>query len=677
MHTLRTLAALLLFAFPALVAGAQDTGKSASPALGFDPEEFDPAVRPQDDLYGYVNGKWLRETPIPADRSNYGAFTRLEEDVERNLKALMEEAAQAQHPQGSDEQKAADFYRSFMDSAAVEAAGPGALAGTLAAIDRVRSVGELAELFGALGRLGVGSPLAFSVYVDQKDATRNVAYVGQGGLGMPNRDYYLTSTFAPVRAQYGAYARRLLGLAGRPDPAAEAAVVDSLEASLARVQWSAVQNRDREARYNPMTLAEASAQAPGVAWSRFFEGAGAPETSFFILSQPSYAAALADVLGAFDMEAWKSYLRVRTLDAYAPYLGAAYEAAHFDFHGRALSGSDVMRPRWKRALSATEAALGEALGRLYVERHFRPEARRRMDTLVENLVAAFRQGIDELEWMSPETKREAQDKLRKFTPKVGYPERWKDYSAVVVDPGDLVGNVRRGREAAYARMLDRLGKPVDRIEWLMTPQTVNAYYNSSLNEIVFPAAILQPPFFNVAADDAVNYGGIGAVIGHEISHGFDDQGRKSDGDGNLRNWWSEADEQAFSSRAGKLVAQYDAFNPIDTMHVNGRLTLGENIGDLAGLAIAYKAYRRSLGGREAPVIDGFTGDQRFFIGWAQVWRRAYRESELKRRLVTDPHAPSEYRTNGIVANLPEFYRAFEVKPGDRLYKEPSERVRIW
>jgi predicted metalloendopeptidase len=437
-----------------------------------------------------------------------------------------------------------------------------------------------------------------------------------------------------------------------------------------------VQNRDALARYNKFTVADADRLTPGFRWEEFFAAAGVPAAEL-VISQPSFFTALGAAVQEVPVEDWKAFLKFKLIDGYAPYLSAEFVDLHFDLHGRTLKGIETNRPRWKRAVESIDETMGEIAGRLYVQKHFKPDAKRRMDELVANLLAAFRLSIDELDWMSPATKLEAQRKLASFTVKIGYPDKWKDYSALTIAPDDLVGNLMRSAAVEHARQVGKLGQPIDRTEWLMTPQTVNAYYNPSMNEIVFPAAILQPPFFNVAADDAVNYGAIGAVIGHEISHGFDDQGRKYDGAGNLRDWWTSEDAERFNQRAAKLVAQYALYSPLEGLHVNGELTLGENIGDLSGLAVAFKAFQLSQRGRPAPLIDGFSAEQRFFMGWSQIWRRKHRDEDLRARLLTDPHSPTEYRCNGIVTNMNEFYRAFDVKPGDRLYRAPEERVEIW
>ncbi len=646
--------------------------------LGFDTETFNMGVRPQDDFYRYVNGTWLETTDIPADKSNFGAFTQLADQAEIDLRTIIEKAAMAEYrPAGSEVQKVGDLYRSYMDSTRVEDLGLTPLEGELARVDAIASHEDLIRYIGYNQRIGVTDPFSMFVGQDAKNATEYILFASQSGLGLPDRDYYFSNNFAEVRDKYTAYIATMYDLAEWENGEAAAATIFDLEQRLAEHHWTRVQNRDRDATYNKYTFDEANALTPNLDWGLLLEAADATTAEAIIIRQPSYFEAVNTALAEVPLDAWKTYFQFKVLNGAASMLPQPFVDANFDFYSRTLSGIEAQRPRWKRAVSATNGTLGEMVGKLYVEEHFSPDAKTRMDEMIANLRTAFRQSIDGLEWMSPETRAQAQEKLQKFTPKIGYPEKWKDYEALEVDENDLFGNIRRSREVEYARNLNKLGNPVDRTEWFMTPQTVNAYYSPSMNEIVFPAAILQPPFFNVEADDAVNYGAIGAVIGHEFSHGFDDQGRKSDGDGNLRDWWTEEDADEFKTRAQGLIDQYAAFSPLDGLNVNGELTLGENIGDLAGLTMAYRAYQLSLNGEEAPVIDGFTGDQRFFIGWAQVWRRKYRDDELKRRLITDPHSPSEYRTNGIVANMPEFYAAFNVQPGDPMHRNDEERVKIW
>jgi len=644
-------------------------------------DNMDFSVRPQDDFYRFVNGRWLAVTEIPPDRSNYGTFSILQDAAEENLRRILEEAADANAPVGSDLQKVGDFYASFMDEAAIEAAGITPLRSELERIDRIATRRELAEHIGRVQRQYLAHPFIFFVGIDDKNSTQYIANLYQSGLGMPDRDYYLSdeARLQAVREKYRTYIRDMLALAGTANVEQAADAIFALETKLAKAHWTRVANRDAERTYNRYDLAGLRKLMPSFDWEAFFSGARVPleKVQAVVVNQPSYFEALDRELDSTPLEDWRAYFRFRLLNAYAPDLSSPFVNLHFEFHGRTVSGTPTLRPRWKRGVSTVENAIGELVGKIYVERHFSPEAKERMDALVENLKRAYYEGIEALEWMTPETKKRAHAKLAKFTTKIGYPEKWRDWSALEVRRDDLVGNEMRAAAVAFDRDIAKLGGPVDETEWLLTPQTVNAYYYPSANEIVFPAAILQPPFFDVTADDAVNYGAIGGVIGHEISHGFDDQGRRYDGDGNLNDWWAAEDNQEFRRRAQQLGAQYAALSPIEGLTVNPDLTMGENIADLAGLAMAYRAYRLSLGGKEAPVIDGFTGDQRFFIGWAQAWARKYREDELRKRLMTDPHAPSEYRTNAVVMNLDAFHEAFGTKPGDKMYRPPQERVRIW
>jgi predicted metalloendopeptidase len=641
---------------------------------------MDTTVAPTADLYRYMNGRWLAAAEIPADRSNYGMFTKLADDAEKNLRTIIEEAgAAAERPAGSPAQKVGDMYRSFMDSAAIEAKGVTPIRSDLAAAQELASKDDLVRLAADLGRTGVFGPFVFFVNQDDKNSTQYIVNVYQSGLSLPDREYYLRDDprFAAFRTGLQDHMTKMFTLAGYTDAAAMAGRVMSVEMRLARAHWSQVENRDRDKTYHKLALTELDALTPSFRWTAFAAAAGFGGQDSIRLYQRSYIEALEGIITAVSLQEWRDYYTWMVLTTSSPYLSSDLVAENFAFFSRTLTGVEEDRPRWKRGVGVVEQTLGELVGRIYVERHFKPEAKQRMVQLVENLRAAYGERINGLEWMEPATKAKAQEKLAKFTAKIGYPDTWRDYSTLEITPDDLVGNLRRAAAFEYQRQLSKLGKPIDRSEWFMTPQTVNAYYNPTMNEIVFPAAILQPPFFNVEADDAVNYGAIGAVIGHEMTHGFDDQGRKSDGDGNLTDWWTEKDGKEFEARTQVMVAQYNGFIPIDTMRVNGAFTLGENIADLGGLTIAYHAYQKSLGGKDAPVLDGFTGDQRFFLGWAQVWARAYRDDELRRRLITDPHSPSEYRANGVVANMPEFHRAFSVRAGDPLYRADGERVKIW
>ena len=649
---------------------------------GLDLAGFDRSVRPQDDLFRFASGTWLTTTEIPADRSNYGTFTKLEEDAQATLRELAEAAAvRPGRAPGSDEQKLGDLYASWMNTSAIDSQGLKPVADEMSQIAKIVTVRDVYAYFGRAQRQGIGAPLSTYVGQDRKASSRYLAGLGQSGLTLPDRDYYVNDDArnAALRGELVGYIERLLTLAGEPGAKESAAQIVALETAIARIHWSRVENRDPVKTYNKIALAELATLSPGIDWPALLEGVG-PEAAAiteFDVRQPTYVRALADVVDKTPVASWRAYFRFRLLDAYAPYLPAAFDEARFDFRERKVRGVQEQSPRWRRGVQLLDRTLGEVAGRLYVERKFTPEARERIRALVANLRAAFEVSIDELDWMGPETKAEARRKLARFGVKVGYPERWRDYSALEIRADDLLGNLRRSSEFEFRRQLARLGQPVDRDEWFMTPQTVNAYYSPPMNEIVFPAAILQPPFFDPQADDAVNYGAIGGVIGHELSHGFDDSGRRYDGEGNLRDWWTFEDNARFRERAGRLAAQYSGYSPIEGRTVNGDLTLGENIGDLSGLAVAYRAYRISLAGKEAPLIDGFTGPQRFFLGWAQIWRRKYRDDELRVRLTTDSHSPSEYRCNGVVTNMTEFYEAFAVQPGDRLYREAAQRVKIW
>lgn len=657
-------------------ASAEATGDLRSGVLL---DNLDTRARPQDDFYRYVNGAWLGRTTIPPDKSFYGAFVKLQDDVERNLKVIVDEAMAAGPSSPAEVRMVGDFYASFMDEARAEQAGLEPLAPEFA---RIAAIGDRKALLDYLAHaklVGIKVPISLAVDPDAKRPDVYTVWADQSGLAMPDRDYYLKddASFAEMRSAYEAYVADVLALTGHADAKAAARRVMEFETRLARASWAPVDLRDITKTYNPFDVAGASKVTPGLDWGAFLEGIGIRGHDHLIIGQPSFFADLGKALEDVPLATWRDYLQVRTVDSFAPYLNAALVQKHFDFYGRTLSGTPELKPRWKRGLAESQAAMGDLLGKLYVAKHFPPQAKQRMDQLVANLLRAFDSSIDELAWMSPETRREAHAKIDGFRVKIGYPEKWKEYPGLEIRRDDLLGNVLRARETNARREFAKLGKPVDRTEWFMTPQTVNAYYDPLGNEIVFAAAILQPPFFDMNADDAVNYGGIGSVIGHEISHGFDDQGRKFDAKGMLRDWWTGEDDQRFRALSSRLVAQYSAFSPLPGQNVNGELTLGENIGDLSGVAVAHKAYRLSLGDRTAPVLDGYTGDQRFFIGWAQVWPSLYRDDELRKRLLTDPHSPTEYRVNGVVRNMPQFTDAFAVKEGDRLYLPPPQQVRIW
>ena len=661
--------------------GAKTAANANALASGIALQYVEPSVRPQDDFFAHLNGKWLKTVEIPADKSSWGAFHQLREDTLPQLRAIIEKAAAAKGANGSEVQKIGDFYASYMDEARLEQLGITPLNGELAKIAAVKDKAELPALFAHLGRLGVNTPFVFYIHQDAKDSTKYVADLYQAGLGMPDRDYYLKqddAKLADIRAKYQQHAEKMLAMAGDKNAAANAKAIVELETELAKVQWTKVENRDPVKTYNKVELAKLAELAPGYDWQSWLAASGLKgKADYLIVSQPSYLKGFSEVLNRVPLETWKTYLQLHLVESYANYLSKAFVDERFAFNGTTLSGTPQLEARWKRGVSTLEGSLGEAVGKLYVKEHFPAERKARMEVLVKNLLAAYKSSIDTLDWMSPATKKEAQAKLAKFTPKIGYPNKWKDYSALSVKREDLVGNVMRSREVEYNRELNKLGKPIDRDEWGMTPQTINAYYNPELNEIVFPAAILQPPFFDAKADDAVNYGGIGAVIGHEISHGFDDQGSQYDGDGNMRNWWTEEDGKKFAEKTKVLINQYAGYSPLPGYNVNGELTLGENIGDNSGLAIAYKAYKLSLKGKKAPVINGLSGDQRFYMGWGQVWRTKMREPAQIAQIKTDPHSPGQYRANGTLKNQPGFYEAFGVKEGDKMYLAPKDRVIIW
>lgn len=647
---------------------------------GIDQTQMDKSVKPQEDFYAYMNGTWLKTFEIPEDKSNYGSFTKLADEAEVNLRTIIEESANAQNKEpGSNVQKVGDMYLSFMDSSRIEELGAEPIKGELTRIYNLASKDEVAQNMGRMGKLSMGATFFFFVDQDAKNTTQYIVNLYQGGLSLPDKSYYLSDNekFTEIRTKFVDHMEKMFSMAGFENARQKADMVMEMETAIAEKHWSRVENRDRNKTYNKYALADLDNEMGDFNLALFAKEADFDTIDSLRVYQPSYFQALGKLFDQYSLDDWKTFMEWKLITSAAPYLSSNFVDEDFDFFRKTLSGVEQNRPRWKRAVGAVEDVLGEVVGKLYVERHFKPEAKERMVTLVENLRESFRQRIKGLQWMSDETKEKALVKLDKFNAKIGYPDKWKDYSALEIKADDLIGNMQRSALVEHNREMDKLGKPIDREEWHMTPQTVNAYYSPSMNEVVFPAAILQPPFFNMEADDAVNYGGIGAVIGHELTHGFDDQGRKSDGDGNLNDWWTEEDATKFEDRAQVMIDQYDGYNPIDTMHVKGKFTLGENIADLGGLTIAYYAYQNSLGGKEAPVIDGLTGDQRFFLGWAQIWARKYRDDELRQRLQTDPHSPSEYRTNGIVSNMPEFYQAFNVSESDPMYRAEDIRVKIW
>ncbi len=675
------LCALALGACTSDDAPPDDKKPASQPASGLrsglDPSTFDRAVRPQDDLYRAVNGGWLAKFEIPSDRGGYGSFTALGDKTEGDLKAIIDEASKATNPPGSNMQKVGDLYLAYMDEKRANELGLKPIAAELGAIDAIATKTDLVKQLGVLARIQVSGPFDVWVSQDAKNSERYILQFNQSGLGLPDREYYLGSKYAEKLEAYTPYLARVLTLSGCADAPAAAAEVVALETLLAGAMWTKEECRDDTKTYNKLTRAELAKLAPAFEWDVWFETTGVKDQKEVVVGQPSYFSALSKILEEMPLSAWKAWLRCRLLHHFGEVLGEELSKTEFAFHGTKLNGIPEQRPRWKRAIGAVRHHLGFALGALYVSKHFPPEAKARMEKLVANVIAAYKVRIEGLSWMSPETRKKALAKLEAFSPKIGYPKKWRDYSKLSIDKADLVGDVKRSSTFEWERNVAKLGGPIDRDEWWMTPQQVNAYYDSNKNEIVFPAAILQPPFFDLAADDAVNYGGIGAVIGHEIGHGFDDQGSKWDGAGNLVDWWTPADRAEFDRRGAALSAQYDRFEPLAGFKVNGKLTLGENIGDLAGCTVAFAAYKMSLGGKPSTTIDGFTGEQRFFMGFAQIWRSKYRDDMLKMALATDPHSPGEYRSNGTVRNVDGFYEAFSVKEGDKMFLPPAERVRIW
>jgi endothelin-converting enzyme/putative endopeptidase len=641
---------------------------------------MDPDVRPQDDLFGHVNGRWLATEEIPADRSAWGSFVELAETAEQRVRDIIASCAEQPAEPGSNAQKIGDLFASFMDEQRIEDLGAAPLQEPLAEVDAIADLAGLAGFLGRFERRGGSGLFASYVDTDDRNSDRYLVNLLQGGLGLPDESYYREDKFADVRTAYRVHLERMLGLAGRPDPAGEAERVLELETRLAAGHWERAATRDVLKTYNLTGLDELRGLAPSFDWSAWASGLGASDTTFdeTIVRQPTYLEHLSAALQELPLEAWRAWAAARVVQAAAPYLSEAFVAENFDFYGRTLNGTPQLRERWKRGVALVEGAVGEAVGELYVARYFPPESKAQMDALVDNLLEAYRQSIEALDWMGAETKSRAYEKLRTFRPKIGYPEKFRDYSALDIEPGDLLGNVARAAAFETDRQLNKIGAPVDRDEWLMLPQTVNAYYNPGTNEICFPAGILQRPFFAPDADPAENYGGIGAVIGHEIGHGFDDQGSQYDADGNLNEWWTADDRAAFQERSDKLIKQYDGFSPreLPDEHVNGALTVGENIGDLGGLTIGYRAYKISLDGGEPAEVDGLNGWQRLFLNWAHCWRTKRRKEQMMQLLTIDPHSPAEFRAN-IVRNLDEFHDAFATRAGDGLWLDPADRVRIW
>ena len=658
------------------------TANAQEPTNDLDTTSFNRDVRPQDDIYEHVNGSWLKNTPIPSDKSNYGSFSKLADLSESRLKAIVEELSGQEHKKGSDEQKVGDFYKAFMNVEKANELGVAPIESELAKIDALESKEDLVRHFGALDQMSVSTPLGAYVSQDAKVSTQYIVHLVQSGTTLPDRDYYLVrheEKNISARAAMLAYIEKLVGLTGT---SIDGEAVYAFESRLADASWSNVKLRNAARRYNKYKTEELAELTPGIDWATLFESSGIAPGDEVIVNTPSYFEKLDEILQQTSLDTLKDYAKFKLIDRFAPLLSDKFVEAHFNLYRKELAGVDEQRPRWKRAISAISGgrgfgALGEVVGKIYVQRHFKPEAKEKMDRLVKNLLKAFGTSIDGLAWMSDETKAKAKVKLSKIRTKIGYTNKWRDYSALEVEADDLIGNVIRSSKVEHDRQVKKLGQPIDREEWGMTPQTVNAYYSPTKNEIVFPAAILQSPFFSADTAAPLNYGGIGAVIGHEISHAFDDQGSQYDGDGNLNNWWTEEDLAAFKKLTSQLVAQYDTYEPLPGEFVQGKFTLGENIADLSGLEISHRAMSLELEGKEPIEIAGWNQDQLFFVGWSRVWARKYRDAEMMKRLLTDPHSPSEYRANGPVTNIDAFYKAFDLKPSDGLFKPEAERIKIW
>ena len=675
----------------AAVAAAAPAAAPAPMKSGIDVQYVDDATRAQDNFYRHANGKWLDTVEIPADKTRYGTGAIVYDRIQEQLHSLVDDAA-ADKISGTsaDTKKIGDLYASFMDEAALETLDIKPLGALFAQIDAITDAKGISAQIATLNRstasitgYGLAANAAVAIYVhqDNKDATRYVADLQQGGLGLPDRDYNLKDDDAKLkgmRADYRKHIEKMLSMAGDAKAAGDADAIIKLETAMAKAQWDKVAQRDPIKAYNKVETAKLAQLAPGIDWEAYLDAAGLKgKVDSVIVGQPSYLTALAKLVASTPVATWKAYLRWHALSDTAPMLSKRFVDENFAFQGTVLRGQPENQARWKRGLTLVNAGLGEEMGKLYTAKYFPAQSKARAQQLVANLLAAFKQGIDNLDWMTAETKKSAQEKLAKFTPKIGYPDKWRDYSSLTIDKGDLAGNLMRAQQFDFQRNLNKLGQPIDRGEWGLTPQTLDAYYNPELNEIVFPAAILQPPYFDANADDAVNYGSIGAVIGHEISHGFDDQGAQYDGDGNLRDWWTKEDHEKFAAKTKALVAEYSAFEPVPGYHINGELTLGENIADNSGLAVTFKAYHISLNGKPAPEIDGMTGDQRFYMGFAAVWRAKARDNAVIAQIKTDPHSMPEARVMGTVVNQPAFYDAFAIKEGDKMWHAPDQRVTIW
>ncbi len=646
-------------------------------ASGIDLQYVDKSVRPQDDFYRYVNGKWLNDYVIPAEKSGYGSFGILRDKSEKDIKLIVDNLANNTYKKDTDEQKISDLYNSFMDTESINKAGIEVLRPELAKIQNIKNYDGLMAYMGYADRY-TNAPMGLDVYIDLKNSNQHITYVGQSGIGLPEKDYYFNQDekFKNIRSKYLTLIENMFSMAGLNDPKQAASTIMGIETKIADAHWTNVQNRDSEKRYNLKSYDEFKALMPDLNIEQWMQETTLPKIDKIVVSQPDYLEKLNNIVISTPINDWKTYFTWKLLDRKAGYLSQEFDDENFKFYGTVLRGTTEQKPRWKRAISSVNGSVGELVGKVYVKSFFPPSAKSRMDNMIENLRSAYGDSIKDLDWMSHETKLKALEKLHKFDPKIGYPTKWKDYSSLHITKDSLLDNMKAVQEWNVHRSRSKLGQPIDRTEWGMNPQTVNAYYNPVKNEIVFPAAILQAPFFNLQADDAVNYGAIGAAIGHEMGHGFDDQGSKFDGDGNLNSWWTDEDREKFNAKTAMLINQYNGYTVLDgTAHVNGELTQGENIGDLSGVSIAYKAYKKAM--PENLTIDGLTSDERFFYGWAQVWRGKVRDEALLQQVATNPHSPGEFRVNGVLRNFPPFLKLFNVKEGDKMYLSPEKQVKIW
>lgn len=646
-----------------------------------DPANMDTTVRPQDDFYHYANGMWIKNNPIPGSEVRWGAFNVLQDNSYKKLKVLLEEASAANAKKGTNEQKVGDFFATAMDSAAIEKQGLSTLTDELNLVSGIKTKDDVLAVAAQLQRKALAPMFTFYVYQDQKNSSAYIPYVDQGGLTLPDRDYYVNNDARSkeIRTAFVSHLEKMFTLMGDEANAAKAnaQTIVRLETRLAKASKTRVELRDPQANYNKMTVAEVNKITPNIDWAKHFDRLKLAKSESFIVGQPKFLVELDKMIATENIDAWKTYLRWHLVASLADNLNNAFVQESFSFNGKVMNGAKEMKPRWKRVLGDIDNAMGEALGEVYVKKYFSDDAKKRCLEMVNNMQAVYRERIQKLDWMTDSTKTQAIAKLDVFITKIGYPDKFKDYSKLEIDRSSYARNVLKANEFAFDQMINKLGKPVDKTEWGMSPYTVNAYYNPTINEIVFPAGILQFPFFDPQADDAVNYGGIGAVIGHEMTHGFDDQGCQYDKEGNLKNWWTPTDEKRFKEKTTALVNQYNAYTVLDTVHVNGELTLGENIADLGGISIAYDAFKRTAQGKANEKIDGFTADQRFFFGWAQVWRQNITKENLMQRIITDPHSPGQYRSNGPLSNMVEFYEAFGVKEGDKMWRPEAERLKVW